>query len=111
MGAHHAVFSTCPCCGAPFRASARIKIIQRDRLIIRNGKSAQLTPTEMKIFNVIYSTPDALDRYKLVDLVYADDPNGGPEHTHSCESMLTLIRRKLFPLGLTIKRYRVVIST
>lgn len=40
--------------------------------------ASRLTPTECKIFKIFLAHPEGLTDTQLTDLLYADDPDGGP---------------------------------
>ena len=40
-------------------------------------------PVRQRIVDVIADRPDGITRVELLDLVYADDPSGGPDNTNT----------------------------
>lgn len=69
-------------------------------------RASVFTPSELRIVSLLYER-----RYgapvttgEIVDALYGDDPEGGPEDTRGCiEKFLCDARRKLAPMGCRIE--------
>lgn len=98
----------CPCCGQPLPKFEQLRVHRPARTAIRRGRTAQLTPTELRVLLVLMESRIELDRRSLISAVYADDPTGGPDCEHSIYVHLAKLRRKLAPLGVEIKNNMVI---
>jgi hypothetical protein len=69
----------CPCCKRPLSPEIKLR-----------------GPRMQRYFNVIAAHPEGLTVWQLLDLAYADDPNGGPEKHNvisvTCHNINRLIR-------------------
>lgn len=79
----------CPCCGGEMESTPEVTL------------DAGLTPLELAIMTAMVSAyPRGLTRRQLANIVYSDDPNGGPDTAEKAMSVyLYYIRAKIKPLG------------
>jgi hypothetical protein len=68
-----------------------------------------------KLVEILVRRPDGITRQDLADLVYADDPDGGPDNTFAICQLVYQARLRLIPQGYTIvsnrgpgARYRLI---
>lgn len=79
----------CKCCGHP---------LPPDEI----GKA--LTPLQYRIFNVIKRAgPAGIAARDIMDIVYADDPTGGPEYLNIIPVVVHQMRGRLAKLDLAIR--------
>lgn len=85
----------CPCCGQSMAATD-----PRDVLA-----TVRLSPMERRLCEYLAERFGKwIDREKIEDAVYADDPNGGPENANQCIRWFAFrANRKLAPHGLTVE--------
>lgn len=57
---------------------------------------------QYRLFHALRRAPDGLQCYELVDILYGNDPNGGPLH-NIIAVMARQINKKIEPMGLRIK--------
>ena len=62
----------------------------------------QHQPVKRRIYDFVKNHPGGSNRNQIIDAVYADDPDGGPEHAATISMHVYQMRRVLNPLGLTI---------
>lgn len=84
----------CPCCGKPINGAAPI-----DSLV-----TARLSPEQLRIIDALASAyPRGITRRVLADIVFADDPNGGPDSAENQMSVqMHWMRPTLRQLGWTV---------
>jgi hypothetical protein len=69
-----------------------------------------------RIVNLVADRPDGITRGELLDLVYADDPNGGPDNPNTISVLIKHANEELAAQGFRIEpawlgpgaRYRLV---
>ena len=84
--------SVCNCCGHP---------------IVGDDVSETLTPLQQRIFNGIKRAGAAgISARDLMDIVYADDANGGPENTNIISVVINQMAPRLALFNLKIKGRR-----
>ena len=89
----------CPTCRRPYPP----------RLIVHG-------PVRQRIVNLVASRPDGITRGELLDLVYADEPNGGPDNPNTISVLIKHANEELVAQGFRIEpawlgrgaRYRLV---
>lgn len=72
----------------------------------RRRRASVFTPSELRIVSLLYDRRYGapVTTREIVDALYGDDPDGGPEYTHGCvEKFLCDARRKLAPMGCGIR--------
>jgi len=86
--------TTCPCCGATSRDL-------NPRVLV---EYIAVTPTERRIFDYFARHFGAwVQTADIVNSVYADDPNGGPDTAESSvNGLIARLRPKLQSVGLRI---------
>lgn len=92
----------CPVCGAALPDDPSLKVDEPTGIVIRNGRFAHLPPSEMAIFAALTARPghvrskeallNALGRLEM------DEPE-----IKIVDVLVCKVRRKLQPLGITIK--------
>jgi hypothetical protein len=73
-------------------------------------------PVRQRIVDLIANRPDGITRSELIDIVYADDPNGGPDNPNTICVLVHHANAELAPQGFRIlpawrgrgARYRLV---
>jgi hypothetical protein len=60
-------------------------------------------PVRRRIIEILSAHPEGLMRSHLFDLVYADDPNGGPNDMRVIPVLIKHANRELAPQGWQIK--------
>lgn len=80
----------CPCCGGEMEGGSPEVVLD-----------AGLTPLEMAIMTpLVKAYPRGMTARQLADIVYAEDPNGGPLQADRCIAVhMFYIRAKIKPLG------------
>jgi hypothetical protein len=59
-------------------------------------------PVRQRIVDLIASRPDGITRHELVDVVYASDPNGGPDNDNVISVLVKLANHDLADQGYRI---------
>lgn len=70
-----------------------------------NGVAVRFTKTEAKVFDALWrrrSSGAVPDRDALMQIVYADDADGGPNSFETLSVMLIKVRKKLKGTGFAI---------
>lgn len=80
--------TVCPCCKRPFPPSIAVQGRIRQRLV-----------------DLVAGRPDGITSSELMDLLYADDPNGGPENPVVVRSHVYQANKGLAQHGYTIKAH------
>jgi hypothetical protein len=73
-------------------------------------------PVRQRIVDPIANRPDGITRSEIIDLVYAGDPNGGPENPNTVSVLIHCANQQLAQQGYRIEaawrgrggRYRLV---
>ena len=76
-----------------------------DRAFVANGVAVRFTKTEARIIDVLWrrrAQGGVPDLETLAQLVYADDPDGGPDNWNTLSVLLLKVRRKLEGTGFAI---------
>lgn len=76
----------CPTCGRAFPPVIEV-----------GGKRRQA------LFDYVANHPEGVTVWQIIETVWADDPNGGPEQTNIVPVMAKQINRKLKKLGLSCR--------
>lgn len=81
----------CPCCGQQMPGGLPVEALE----------NVYFPPTELKIVSALARTyPRGMTARALVDVVYADDPNGGPDGAeHSMRQFIHRARKRMQPYG------------
>ena len=72
----------CPTCRRPYPP----------RLVVHG-------PVRQRIVNLVASRPDGITRGELLDLVYADEPNGGPDNPNTISVLIKHANEELAAQG------------
>lgn len=92
----------CPCCRQVLPAENVLRFDDHSRSVIYQGKSTALSPVRYRIVRLL--AKHALDTSALVERVYADDENGGPEQAmRAMNVQIHFINRKLAPMKIVIR--------
>jgi len=82
------------------------------RILIGRGASVRLSRLQAKVFDLLWSRRNrgiSLSAREMMDLVYADDPSGGPESENIVSVVIaTHLKPKLTAFNLTIERGRLI---
>lgn len=96
----------CPCCNQPL-PETDVQWNAQTRTVLRGGKAVSLAPVQARFFDVLWrARPERVPREAIVQRVYADDINGGPESPNQVSVLAWLLRKKLAPIGVTIAHGR-----
>lgn len=61
-------------------------------------------PVKQRIYEFVAKHPEGVSRYQIMEAVYADDPDGGPEsHSTVGVHIMQMNRQVLYRLGLMIR--------
>ena len=91
--------TVCPCCKQNLPEGKRILFFDNERIIAWKSKTAYLSPSEYKIMKMLDKA--TLEIGPIIDRLYANDANGGPE-SPSARVLISKLRKKLKPLKLVI---------
>jgi len=108
MSSYYDNETVCRCCGSPLPASEQLRVHALGQYAIRKNWRAHLTKTELRILQALRTATVPLDARRPAELVYFDDPQGGPENYSSVKCTMSKLRKKLAPLGVRIERYCLV---
>ena len=61
-----------------------------------------LPPTKRRILDAVQQSP-GINAEQLRDLVWQDDPNGGPECRHALYAHVNQLNRRLAPFGVAVR--------
>ncbi|MDP1587299.1 MAG: helix-turn-helix domain-containing protein, partial [Prosthecobacter sp.] len=96
----------CPCCGQTIAPANAPKWNENSRTIVVGDGVAVLTPMQARMFSMLWRAwPSGrlISVEQMMNHLYADDPNGGPEYHNTVSVQISHMRKKLEPLGLTIR--------
>lgn len=86
----------CPCCGAE---------TSYNNIDIAEAAKDLLTPDQYRVFNIINSRPWFFKHQMLVDVVYQDDPDGGPlTASVTVYSHISNVNKRLKAIGVKIAK-------
>jgi hypothetical protein len=95
----------CPCCGQDMPVTDELFISDSWRLLYRRGQKVCLTEFQFRVLRAVQDARYGITLQRLADVVYAHDPDGGPENTNaSLHVVISKINHKLIPLGMSIAR-------
>ncbi len=60
-------------------------------------------PVRQRIVDIVANRPDGITRGELLDVVYADDPNGGPENPNTVSVLIHCANQQLAQQGYRIE--------
>lgn len=60
-------------------------------------------PVSQRIYDYIAKHPEGVTRYQVIDWVYADRKDGGPEWANGISVMIMALNKKLAERGMKIK--------
>lgn len=98
--------NNCPCCGQHLPLLADLRWCVDSRALTGYGSAVILSPLRSKIFNVLWRswrTGRIISRSEMTDIVYADDPNGGPESENIISVQMGVLRKDIERFGLTVR--------
>jgi hypothetical protein len=82
------------------------------RILRGRGAMVRMSRMQAKVFGALWDRRHRgvqLSNREMIDLVYADDPSGGPESENICGVIIAQqIKPKLGPFGITIERGRII---
>lgn len=92
--------ANCPACGQSLPQLEGINSDPSTRVVIRNGRGIYLPPKQFPLFHCIFRAyPAGLPMERLVGLMYADDPEGGP---NKIRVRVCQLNERLRPLAMQI---------
>ncbi len=80
------------------------------------GVSVSLSPFRSLMFDALWrSLPSGrlIERQEMMSVVYADDPNGGPESDNTISVQVAYLKKQIKPFGLSVKGrsgYQLIVS-
>jgi hypothetical protein len=87
----------CPCCGQEVQPKARLQAF-----VARRSKA----PLTGGVLRALMRAKSPMHVADLVSVVYADDPDGGPDTAEQCIRIAVhRLRPQLLAIGWTIQRY------
>lgn len=94
-----------PCCGRPGEGVPPFFVDEDSCSVLVNGQAIGLTPFYTKFATVLASKyPYTATRTFIIDSLYGDDPNGGPDGADNLVSIYaSYVRRKLQGTSLRIE--------
>ncbi|CAN0592947.1 unnamed protein product, partial [Laminaria digitata] len=93
----------CPLCGSAIEVAPDIVIDAASGTIVRNGKSIHLPQHLYRVFDVLWARQNRVTSEDVLwDQIYQLDPDGPPEDK-SARVYISLLRKKLAALDITIK--------
>lgn len=88
----------CPCCGNPCDPLTAIKAELQMTFRVRG---VNLWPQELYILSALYRWDGLVTNSRLIDVLYGDDPDGGPETADVVvKVVVSRIRKKIKKAGL-----------
>lgn len=96
----------CPCCGHIVSPDKELCWIEGSRTLSGRGHIVTLTPMQTRIFNKLWKcwpSGRSVTLVEMMDHVYADRIDGGPESHNSVSVQMNNLRKRVAPLGLRIK--------
>ena len=95
--------SECPCCHRPIAADNQMVVDFDARIVMRNGKALTLVGKQWETFAFFARKfPAPVTNEMLMDVLYGDDPDGGPDALNIASVVKCHLRKKLKPLGIGI---------
>lgn len=93
--------SECPCCGQRIVKARDLTFGPIGCAVTRNGTSVRLSPTQYRIIFILRDR--LLSMRDLIDAVYADDPDGGPDNAKNTLLVTEAnMNKRLLPLGIRV---------
>lgn len=95
----------CPCCGHIVTAEEGLRWNELTRTLCGLGYVVALRPMQGKIFDKLWrSWPSGrmISKEEMMDHVYADDINGGPESPNIVSVQIADLRKRIAPFGISI---------
>lgn len=78
----------CPCCGG------------KGKVELRKPLPIQLAPIQSRIYRAVQAAPDAIGGQKLIEIVYSDRRDGGPESATACiHTLINQMNKRLAKVG------------
>lgn len=99
--------AACSCCGRPLPPKGPFIWDFESRTITGPLGSIRFSERKAIYVDVLYRARNrggVYSLHELVNAVYADDVNGGPDNTNVGSVHLDQIRKRLEPIGLTISK-------
>ena len=85
----------CPCCHGSGKIEAHSSL------------PVYLPPTQAKIYRMVQAAPEVINGWRLVELLYRDRADGGPEFALDCvHGAIRLLNKKLKPVGQRVRADR-----
>jgi hypothetical protein len=96
----------CPCCGHIVEPDAELRWNEHSRTLSGCGHVAMLSPIHGKIFTKLWKAwPSGrmITLNEMMDHVYADHPDGGPESNNVISVQLNFMRHIIARFGISIR--------
>lgn len=91
----------CPLCGNELQVKEQVVCIKGASIIVRYGREIRLTPTEQKIFMLLYNkTTRNVHKEQLYNYLYSDHPN--PPEENVIHVLISKLNKKLAPIDLVV---------
>lgn len=97
---------SCPCCGRPVSELADLKWNVGARALVGHGMAVVLSPLRSRMFDLLwkrFGTGQLTHKSKMMDELYSEDPNGGPESDNIISVQVIHLRKQIEPFGLTVR--------
>ena len=100
--------TTCPCCGRQLSENSGMHWDADTRALTYRGHCLRLSRIRAAIFDAMWRNRGkrVLTLQQMMDTVYADDPNGGPESDNIISVQVNQMKKLLAPFGLSISGYK-----
>lgn len=95
----------CPHCGSYYSSGLTDWNYPEWKVTTQYGSVVFKSRSQARIFDLLWRKQGikGLTRERIVDIIYADDPDGGPE-LHYVSQEFMRMRKLLIPTGIAIKR-------
>lgn len=95
----------CPCCGQLSESAPPFFVDEDNSAILVDGKSIGLSPLQVKLLAIMARKyPHTATKAGILEVLYGDDPNGGPEYADRIVLIyIHTIRKKLKGTSLSIE--------
>lgn len=100
--------NACPCCGRQIDEAADMQWDAESGTFTYQGKALRLSRIRSLIFDALWRARGRriISHQQMMEHVYADDPNGGPESTNIISVQVNHLKKKLAPFGLTVTGFK-----
>jgi DNA-binding response OmpR family regulator len=99
-----AIQFACPCCGRKLEEDSSLRWDKDSKTVSRHGKALRLSRYRSIMFDYLWNArgKHVISVEQMMDRVYADHEDGGPESDNTMRVQVCHLKRQLKQLGLTI---------